>query len=302
MTFPVKCDCGATLRVKDELREQTRLCPKCKSPLLLVHADENIDVPHVTDSTPLRDPRPTRRLKSTPIIVGTLSTLCGICVIVYFVSLPASTQHSASHDSNAFTARPEDDAPATLATAANEATVTPQANPDRKELATSRSFTGVKESVLLAAMNANIHPDAEYNHQFIHATTKDDDTPNRIAIYKDSNNELYVMLQGTPGDLTLIKLIMPIKEFLGEKDGQVTGEGAGAFGRCVQRMTAAADPSWAPDLYAWMNENMARGLVTPEGISTSKNHLLAHFSTFKTSEDEMMVSMVIGVPATSAAE
>ena len=129
--------------------------------------------------------------------------------------------------------------------------------------------TGIKEDILIAAMNANppnLGP--QYCHDFRLVSTTNENA--RLAIYRDQNNSLLSRSNGSTDDLTLTELWMPIERFFGEENGEVTGEGASAFGRCVQRLGFAADPSWSGDLYNWMNQQMARALLTPDGVYTTR--------------------------------
>jgi len=312
MTFAVGCECGATIRVKDELREKTRRCPKCKAPLLLVPASTEVEP--VSILQPQRAElvvRTNRQNKHTvPLVVS--ACVIGamlVSVALYMNSSPAQPTLTPTPRINTTQSSNKSASPLSSVgddiTEQDTTTETVKSHPTaakRPQFAAPRPATGIKESILLKAMNFNVLADVRYHHEFTQVTLKDNGTPTRIAIYRDSHSEIYLMVHGSSGDLTLIQLIMPLEAFFGEKDGQTPGEGAGAFGRCVQRMAAAADPSWVADLYAWMNESMAHALVHPDGITTTKNHLMVQFHSFKTSEDEMMVSMKLGIPAESPAE
>jgi hypothetical protein len=150
----------------------------------------------------------------------------------------------------------------------------------------------IKETILILAMNANALLEPQYHHDFQLVSTNEDNA--RSAIYRDKNSGLILIATGPRDDLTLIELWMSLEEFVGEENGQATGEGAAAFGRCVQRLGFAADPSWSEDLYNWMNQQMARALLTPDGVYTARKDFVAKFGTTKIEDDKMMVTMTIG--------
>lgn len=170
-------------------------------------------------------------------------------------------------------------------------------NPPEKvqEFAAPKMATGIKERVLLAVMNHK-SDDPKYQHTFKSIGLKDDGGPDRTSIYKDENNEIYLVATGSPDDLTLIQLLMPLDDFTNGFDDD-SFEGAAAFGRCVQRLGGAADPSWMVDLYNLMNENLPRILLMPEGITTRRKTLMAKFRTYDAGDKKRMISMAIGIPA-----
>jgi hypothetical protein len=161
------------------------------------------------------------------------------------------------------------------------------------ESAQSPVGTGIKERILILAMNTNGNLPYDFHHHFylLNSTRLNNQ---RVALYEDKHSSMKLMTAGPIDDLALIQLQISLKDFIDEKQGKVTADGAAAFGRCVQRMAFAADPNWYEDLYNWMNQQMARAMLTPEGASTRRRNLSANFATFKTEGDQMIVAMTIG--------
>ena len=58
----------------------------------------------------------------------------------------------------------------------------------------------------------------------------------RVAMYEDRNSDILLFTAGEPEDLLFVQLLISVEAFVGERDGVVTGDGAAAFGRCVQRL------------------------------------------------------------------
>lgn len=162
---------------------------------------------------------------------------------------------------------------------------------------TEPHFTSIQEGLLIAVMNAQIPDNPIPPDRFQLSTVKGDATPDRVALYENIDHGMYLMLTGSPDDLVMVSLLIPLDRFVGEVDGKATGVGAEAFSRCVLRLGTVADRSWAPQLYTWMNENMARALVVPEGVTLSHKRLMAKFSTFEMPHTKLMVSMTIGIAA-----
>ena len=154
------------------------------------------------------------------------------------------------------------------------------------------SSTGVKQSVLLTCMNTNVLEDKRYHHQF-ELLSRIDDT----IMYKDTNSPLYLTIMGPPNDLILIELVISLDDFIEEQpDGQFTGDGAAAFGRCVQRLTMAVDPNWVEELYDWMNKHIGTALFTEEGATVTRKGLMVKFDTTKFSDDQTRIHFAIGTP------
>jgi hypothetical protein len=151
--------------------------------------------------------------------------------------------------------------------------------------------TGVKADILLAILNSQMGPDDVYQHNF-QFVQKDGDS----SYYRDTENSLLLLLMEPKDDLMLIELVMPLKEFIGEReDGTISGEGAAAFGRCVQRLGLAIDPSWSADLYEWMNEKMKYALIMPDGAQLRYKHLLISFDTNDSPDNVKTINLAIGV-------
>jgi len=154
------------------------------------------------------------------------------------------------------------------------------------------SNTGVKQSVLLTCMNTNVLADKRYHHRFEFLRRTDD-----VIVYKDAHSPLYLTIMGPPNDLILISLVIPLNDFVEEQpDGQLTGDGAAAFGRCVQRLTMAVDPNWVEELYDWMNKRISIALLTEEGATVTRKGLMVKFDTTKFSDDQTRIHFAIGTP------
>lgn len=132
--------------------------------------------------------------------------------------------------------------------------------------------SGLKTAALLDVMNFNPLANRQYHHRFVHKLRDED-----VNIYQDSHSDLLLAVFGPENDLKIVRLMINETSFHGEENGGVTGDGAAALGRCVQRMVGAVDPVLVRDLYQWMNANMARALLTKEGVSTVAGGVGAKF-------------------------
>lgn len=210
-----------------------------------------------------------------------------VTVVVLFCTLGVSCSKPAPELSAEATTKPPKVAAAASSTAMEErkpAEIRPTVG------------TGVKEKMLLASLNSNVGLAPKFHHGFFYVmTTK---PPESARIYGDKHSEMKLMLTGPSDDLELITLMISTKEFFNEdKPEAMRAEGAAGFGRCVQRMGLAVDPSWGEDLYNWMNKNMSLGLLDPDGITTSHRNLLAKFSGVRSGGKTIGVQMMIGTPS-----
>jgi hypothetical protein len=61
MPIPLKCDCGRSLRVKDDLAGRKVRCPVCKSVLTVPEPDQAIVQRKTITVVPVESPTPTTR-------------------------------------------------------------------------------------------------------------------------------------------------------------------------------------------------------------------------------------------------
>jgi hypothetical protein len=69
MPIPVQCDCGRSLRIKDELAGRKVKCPQCAAVLLVPRpetAAEELGYELISDDAPEEEARPRRKAKSDP--------------------------------------------------------------------------------------------------------------------------------------------------------------------------------------------------------------------------------------------
>lgn len=156
--------------------------------------------------------------------------------------------------------------------------------------------TGVKRRVLLAAMNHNSTQDQRYHHEFKLSKVVDFDDGDVMMYYTDSHSTLTLSVLGPENDVTLIELMMPVEDYLPKKgdNGEMTAEGAAAFGRCVHRLGLAVDPNWMPELFDWMISHVDIALLTKRGATVTRRGLVAQFDVQELPPKATVVRFAIG--------
>jgi hypothetical protein len=137
--------------------------------------------------------------------------------------------------------------------------------------------TGVKLSSLMLAMNTNVDLDLRYHHHFEFAGQTKFGDGEDVRVYRDKHSECFLMVSGPDDDLLAMEIMLP-HAALWDENGNLNGEPAAAFGRCVQRMTTAVDPSWVPDLYKWMNSRIPLAMLG-KNVTLTRKEFIAEFGT-----------------------
>jgi hypothetical protein len=157
--------------------------------------------------------------------------------------------------------------------------------------------TGIKAEVLLGFLNTNKLLEMEFHHEFRHVNDNGD-----VSIYKDIHSELIIVLVGPKDDLLCIEMSMPVEAFVGlQPDGTMNADGAAAFGRCVQRIGAAIDPSWTEDLYSWFNSRFQFALLAQRAYLTYK-HFLVTVDSDTLPNGTRILNFCVGIPERSGDE
>tara|TARA_R110002072_G_scaffold303099_1_gene493431 strand:- start:145504 stop:146598 length:1095 start_codon:yes stop_codon:yes gene_type:complete len=145
---------------------------------------------------------------------------------------------------------------------------------------------GVSEGVLIDALRTMASSQVSPLHFFYfgrNAASEDLGLP--YVIFADSGSGIIVTWQGKPTDLTQIRVGISAKLL----DNEET-DSARKFDRTLPLVVNAINPSAKYDVTNWLNENFARAILTPGGLSTSIRGV--EYSVYTTrSEDDMTMWM-----------
>ena len=116
-----------------------------------------------------------------------------------------------------------------------------------------------------------------------------------VVAYRDRNSSIGLSTMGPDGQFSLVEIMMPVVDFVGEAAAKKNDEGAARFLECARRIAAALDPELSTRVKTWTSEKIEEALTTEDGVSMRFQDMVVKFNCFELGQVRF-VNFTIGIP------